>query len=134
MTADLSSDRPPGLGQREPLSTRAKSLIWIGGVLLLASMLVTGVFAFLLAPPDKVMVVFMQPGGGETAREQLKSDCGRLPGVEVVADKGNPDPDVQGRFPVRFQVGEATSEQEAALQACVAKLDDVVRGFFFEGG
>jgi hypothetical protein len=130
----VTTDLPSDLGQRQPLSTRAKSLIWIGGVLLLASMLVTGVFAFLLAPPDKVMVVFMQPGSGETAREQLKSDCGRLPGVEVVADKGNPDPDVQGRFPVRFQVGEATSEQEAALQACVARHDDIVRGFLFEGG
>ena len=121
------------LGQRQPLSGRAKALIWIGGLLLLASMLVTGVFAFLLAPPDKVMVVFMQPGAGQVAREQLKADCGRLPGVEVVADKGNPDPEIQGRFPVRFAVGRATAEQEAALQACVSRHEDTVRGFMFEG-
>jgi hypothetical protein len=120
------------LGQRQPLSKRAKTLIWIGGVLLLASMVVTGVFAYLLAPADRVMVVFMQPGAGQAAREQLKADCGRLPGVEVVADKGNPDPDVQGRFPVRFAVGQASAEQEAALQSCIGKHEDIVRGFIFE--
>lgn len=120
------------LGQREPLSRRAKTLIWIGGVLLLTSMVVTGVFAYLLAPADRVMVVFMEPGAGQAAREELKADCGRLPGVEVVPDKGNPDPDVQGRFPVRFAIGQASAEQEAALQSCVRGHDDTVRGVIFE--
>ena len=121
------------LGQRQPLSSRGKALLWIGGLLLLASMLVTGVFAFLLAPPDKVIVVFLNPGAGQSAREQLKADCGGLPGVEVVADKGNPDPEVQGRFPVRFAVGRATAPEQTALQSCIAKHDDIVRGVVFEG-
>lgn len=129
VTTDLASD----LGRRQPLSTRSKSLIWIGGLLLLASMLVTGVFAFLLAPPNKVIVVFMKPGAGQPAREQLKADCGGLPGIEVVADKGNPDPDVQGRFPVRFEIGRSTPPQQAALQSCIAEHESTVRGYIFEG-
>jgi hypothetical protein len=64
---------------------------------------------------------------------QLKADCGGLPGIEVVADRGNPDADVQGRFPVRFEIGRATPPQQAALQSCIAKHDSTVRGFVFEG-
>jgi hypothetical protein len=120
------------LGEGRPLSTRAKWLIGVGGVLLLLSMLVTGIFGFLLAPPNKVLVVTLQPTAGETQREQLKADCGRLPGVEVVADKGNPDPHVQGRFPVRFDIGRATAQEEAALEACINR-HDYVRGFLAEG-
>ena len=125
MTTQLDAGRP--------LSTRAKVLIAIGGVLLLASMLVTGIFSFLLAPPEKVLVVTMEQGAGQVAREQLKADCGGLPGVEVVADKGNRDPEIQGRFPVRFDIGRATVQEEAALEACVNRHDDTVRGFLTEG-
>jgi hypothetical protein len=121
------------LGERRPLSTRAKVLIAVGGTLLLASMLLTGIFGFLLAPPNKVIVVTMQEGSGESAREQLKADCGRLPGVEVVADRGNQNPDIQGRFPVRFDVGEASVQEEAALETCINRHRDTVRGFVSEG-
>lgn len=121
------------LGAGRPLSTRAKWLLAVGGTLLLISMLVTGVFGFLLAPPNKVLVVTMEQNAGEGAREQLKADCGRLPGVKVVADKGNPNPEIQGRFPVRFDIGEATVQEEAALEACINKHDDTVRGFLSEG-
>lgn len=121
------------LGEGRPLSTRAKALIAIGGVLVLLSMLVTGIWGFLLAPPNRVLVVTMEQDAGEQAREQLKADCGRLPGVEVVADKGNRDPEVQGRFPVRFDIGRATVEQEAALEACINRHSTTVRGFLSEG-
>jgi hypothetical protein len=114
------------------MSTRAKALIAIGGVLLLVSMLVTGIFGFLLAPPNKVLVVTLVPSAGQAERELLKADCGRLPGVEVVADKGNPDPHVQGRFPVRFDIGRATAPQEAALETCINR-HAFVRGFVDEG-
>ena len=114
-----------------PLSRRAKVLIAVGGSLLLLSMLVTAV-TILLGPPQKVLVVTMQPDAGQAAREQLKADCGRLPGVEVVADKGNRDPEVQGRIPVRFDIGEATIEQESALERCINE-HDTVRGFLSEG-
>ena len=115
------------------MSTRAKVLLVIGGLLVLGSMLVTGISGFLLAPPHKVLVVTMEPDAGETAREQLKADCGGLPGVKVVADQGNPNPDVQGRFPVRFDIGEATVQQEAALEACINEHEKTVRGFLSEG-
>jgi hypothetical protein len=115
------------------MSTRTKVLLSVGGVLVLASMLLTGIFGFLLAPPNKVLVVTMETGVGESARDQLKADCGRLPGVKVVADKGNPDPEVQGRFPVRFDIGEATVQEEAALESCINRHDKTVRGFLSEG-
>lgn len=115
------------------MSTRSKVLVGVGGVLVLVSMLVTGIFGFLLAPPNKVLVVTMQPGFGEAAREQLKADCGGLPGVTVVADQGNPNPDVQGRFPVRFAIGTATLHEEAALEACINRHGKTVRGFLSEG-
>jgi hypothetical protein len=121
------------LGERRPLSTRAKVLIAVGGTLLLLSMLLTGIFGFLLAPPNKVLVVTMQQSAVQADREQLKADCGRLPGVEVVADKGNPNPDIQGKFPVRFDIGEATAREEAALETCINRHQDTVRGFVSEG-
>jgi hypothetical protein len=122
----------PQLGAGRPLSTRAKWLLAVGGTLLLISMLVTGVFGFLLAPPNKVLVVTLTAESGEAQREELKADCGRLPGVKVVADKGNPSPEVQGRFPVRFDIGEATVQQESALEACINQ-HPYVRGFLSEG-
>ena len=118
--------------QARPLSTRAKVLIAVGGVLVLLSMVVTGVFSFLLAPPQKVLVVTLVQDADQSDREQLKADCGRLPGVTVVADKGNRDPQVQGRFPVRFDIGEATVQQEAELERCI-NAHDTVRGFLSEG-
>ncbi|HUR15202.1 MAG TPA: hypothetical protein VM097_11995 [Mycobacteriales bacterium] len=121
------------LGEGRPLSTRAKVLIAVGGTLLLLSMLLTGIFGFLLAPPKKVLVVTMEADAGQVAREQLKADCGRLPGVKVVADQGNRDPHVQGRFPVRFDLGGATVQEEAALETCINRHDDTVRGFLTEG-
>ena len=115
------------------MSTRAKVLLVVGGLLVLGSMLITGIFGFLLAPPNKVLVVTMEPGSGESARDQLKADCGGLPGVKVVADQGNPDPQVQGRFPVRFDIGEATVPEESALESCINRHDKTVRGFLSEG-
>ena len=114
------------------LTRRTKVLIAVFGVLVLFSMLVTGVSGFLLAPPRKVLVVTMQQGVGQPARQQVKDDCGGLPGVTQVADQGNPDPRVQGRFPVRFDIGRSTAQQEAALDACL-NAHPTVRGFVSEG-
>lgn len=116
----------------KPLSNRAKVLIAIAGVLGLLSILITGVFTYLLAPPNKVLVVSMVAGTGESAREQLKADCGKLPGVKVVADQGSRNPDIQGRFPVRFQIGLASPAQEAALEACINRHTTVL-GYLAEG-
>ncbi len=117
----------------KPMSTRAKVLIAVGGSIVLLSMLVTAVFGFLLAPPKKVLVVTMAPTSGQPERVALKQDCGHLPGVVLVSDRGNPSPSVQGRFPVRFDIGTATPQQEAALEQCINRHSKTVRGFLTEG-
>jgi hypothetical protein len=121
------------LAEGRPLSRRAKVLIALGGSIVLFGMLATAVFNYLLAPPQKVLVVTMQPDAGQAGRQELKDACGHLPGVTVVADKGDRSPDVQGRFPVRFDIGRATLQQEAALETCINEHRDLVRGFLSEG-
>ena len=101
--------------------------------LALSAMLITGVFDFLLAGDPRVLVVTMKQNVGESARVQLKTDCGRLPGVTVVPDQGNSDPQVQGRFPVRFKIGDTTPRQEAVLEECINRHAATVRGLLTEG-
>jgi hypothetical protein len=108
-------------------------LITIGGVLMAGSIVVTGVFDKLLAGDPRVLVVTMKQDVGQPARDLLKRDCGSLPGVSVVADEGNPDPAVQGRFPVRFKIGGTTPAQEAALETCIDKHRELIRGILTEG-
>lgn len=100
--------------------------------LALLSMLLTAV-AVLLRGDQRVLVVTMAQDAGQARRDALKQACGSLPGIGVVADKGNPDPRVQGRFPVRFSLSGATPEQESALYTCVNRQQGV-RGFLVEGG
>jgi hypothetical protein len=75
----------------------------------------------------------MKQDAGESSRDVLKRDCGSLPGISVVADKGNPDPAIQGRFPVRFSLANTTPAQEAALESCIDRHRDLVRGILTEG-
>ena len=112
---------------------RNRVLVVAAGILVLSSMLVTGVFDFLLKPADKVLVVTMVQDAGQPARERLKADCGTLPAVHPVADQGNNSPQVQGRFPVRFDIGQADAQQESALYACIDTHRDIVRGYLTEG-
>lgn len=74
---------------------------------------------YLFAGDERVMVVTMEQGSGQEAREALKEACGGLPGITVVPDRGNPDPRIQGRFPVRFGIADTTRQQEAALIRCL---------------
>jgi hypothetical protein len=108
-------------------------LIALFGALAASSIVVTGVFDKLLAGDPRVLVVTMKQDAGQEARELLKRDCGTLPGIGVVADQGNPDPDIQGRFPVRFSLAGATPAQEAALEACIDRHRSLVRGLLTEG-
>jgi hypothetical protein len=108
-------------------------LIWVFGVLAVTSILVTGVFNHLLAGDPRVLVVTMAQDAGQPGREQLKRDCGTLPGVSVVADQGDPRPQIQGQFPVRFKIGGTTPRQEAALESCINKHGALVRGVLTEG-
>ena len=108
-------------------------LITVFGVLAVTSIVVTGVFDKLLAGDPRVLVVTMNQDAGQSARELLKRDCGSLPGIRVVPDKGNRDPAIQGRFPVRFSLADTTPAQEAALESCIDRHRDLVRGILTEG-
>ena len=117
------------------MATRRTNTILISmfAGLSLAAMLVTGVFNYLLAGDPRVLVVTMTQDADQADRVQLKDDCGSLPGVSVVADKGNKSPKVQGRFPVRFKSGDTTPAQEAALEKCINEHASTVRGLLTEG-
>jgi hypothetical protein len=115
------------------MSTRTKVLLALGGGLVFLSMLVTGIGGFLLAPPKKVLVVTMKQDAVQADRVALKEACGGLPGVVLVKDQGNPASSVQGRFPVRFDLGRASRDQEVALETCVNAHGSKVRGYLTEG-
>jgi hypothetical protein len=115
-----------------PLTRRTKVLIGIGAALVVISMLVTAVH-ILVSPAKRVLVVTMKQEAGQADRVALKQACGGLAGVKVVADQGNPDPHIQGRFPVRFDIGTATFEQEKALTVCINAHGEMVRGLLNEG-
>jgi hypothetical protein len=114
------------------LSTRAKVLIGVGGAIVLFGMLVAGV-NILLGPPKLVEVVTMKQGVTQEDRQALKDACGGLPGVRVVPDQGNPNPEVQRRFTVRFDIGRASTSQRIALEKCINANGSKVRGFLAEG-
>jgi hypothetical protein len=108
-----------------------RALLWVGGLLMTASIVTAGVFASFVEH-SRVLVVTMDEGVTQAVREALRAACGGLPGVTAVADKGNPDPSVQARFPVRFDITDATTREEAALNSCV-EAQEGVRGFLVEG-
>ena len=85
----------------------------------------------LFSGDTRVMRVEMKQGAGQPAREALRQACGSLPRVQVIADRGNPDPQVQGRFPVRFGMKDMDQAQETALAACISSQPGV-RGYLVE--
>ena len=114
------------------MSTRSKVLLSVFGGLLLLSMLVTAV-NILLRPTHRVLVVTMVQDAVQADRVALKDACGSLPGISVVKDQGNPAASVQGRFPVRFDISDASRDQETALTTCINQHGEKVRGFLTEG-
>lgn len=112
-------------------STRNRVALGAFAALALTGMLFVAFTNYLFGGDRRVLVVTMAQDATQADREALKAVCGGLPSVTVVADRGNPDPRLQGRFAVRFGLADATTQQEAALTACV---DDQpgVRGFLTE--
>lgn len=98
---------------------RNRAAVITFAALALTSMLFVAFSNYLFAGDQRVMVVQMEMDAGQDNREGLKQACGSLPGISVVADQGNPDPAVQGRFPVRFDIADTTTQQEAALLNCL---------------
>ena len=109
------------------VSRRNRIVLIVFAALGAGGIVLGAVFAF-LAGDTRVLVVTLEPGAGQPVREQLRAACGSLPGIGVVADRGNPDPSVQGRFPVRFSLAGASASQEAALQWCLSPFDRQIKG------
>lgn len=109
---------------------RNRALLIGFGVLGLIGILLPAVFNHLLAGDTRQLVVTMQQGVTQQDRVDLKEACGGLPGIRVVADRGAPS--AQYRFPVRFDIGGTTPAQEAALEACITRYPELVRGVLTE--
>ena len=81
---------------------------------------------YLFAGDQRIVRVTMVQNSGQAARVALKRACGDLPGVSALPDRGDPDPRIQGRLPVRFDVSGTTPEQYAALAGCIDRQDAVL--------
>jgi len=101
--------------------------------LCLLGILWAGVVGYLLGGDRRVLVVTMAQDADQVDRDRLKRACGALPSVEVVDDRGDPDPRVQGRFTVRFGISGASFAERAALEECVGRQPGV-RGFLVQRG
>ena len=98
---------------------RNRAVLATFAVLALGGILFPAFSNYLFAGDRRVLVVTLEQDAGQDRREGLKAACGTLPGVSVVPDQGNPDPRIQGRFPVRFDIGDITTQQQAALLLCL---------------
>lgn len=98
---------------------RNRAALIVFATLALGGILFPAFSNYLFAGDQRVMVVTMEPNAGQDKREGLKRVCGDLPGISVVPDRGDPDPRIQGRFPVRFDIADTTTQQEVALLRCL---------------
>jgi hypothetical protein len=116
---------------RDRSSKSNRILIAVFGVLAVAGIVIAGL-ARLAEGDQRVLVVTMEQGVTDADRATLKDECGSLPGIGVVADQGAQE--AQYRFPVRFDIAGSSQAQEAALEACIARFPQTVRGLLIEGG
>ena len=112
-------------------SRRNRALLATFATLALGGILFPAFTEYLFAGDQRVLVVTMDQDAGQEQRVALKEACGDLPGVTVVADRGDPSPRIQGRFPVRFDIGDITDRELAALTSCINRQPGV-RGFLAE--
>jgi hypothetical protein len=112
---------------------RNRAALGTFAALTLTGILFVGFSNYLFGGDRRVLVVTMAQDATQADRDALKSACGALPSVTVIADRGDPDPRLQGRFAVRFAIADATPQQEAALQVCVNDQPGV-RGFLTQRG
>jgi len=110
--------------------TQTRVLLAAFGFVALGGMLIAG-SKFLVGGDVRQLVVTMSIDVTAADRAALKADCGTLPGIGVVADKGASDRQVH--FPVRFSLRGVSPVQEAALQHCVDEHRRTVRGYITEG-
>ncbi len=116
--------------RRDRVTVYGFAVLGVGGILL------AGALQFAEGDQREVVAtlerdVSVTPAVLAERRQLLKDDCGDLPGVGLVADRGAPA--AQYRLPVRFSVSGTTDAQRAALEACLSAHDDIVRGYRIEG-
>jgi hypothetical protein len=109
---------------------RTRVLLVGFAALALLGVLLPGIYDYLLAGDRRQLVVTLQQGVSDGDRETLKQACGTLPGITVVADQGARER--QYRFPVRFRISDSTPAEEAALNACIDRYPQLVRGVLTE--
>ena len=110
---------------------RTRAVVVVFAVLALGGILFPAFTNYLFAGDQRIVVVTMAQDAGQREREALKQACGSLPGVRVVPDRGDPNPRVQGKFPVRFDVKDITAREYSALAACINRSPGV-RGLLTE--
>ena len=104
---------------------RHRWLLIAFAVLAFVGILLPGIYNYLLAGDSRQLVVSLVQGSTDADRERLKSECGALPGVSVVVDKGARE--AQYRFPVRFRLTGSTEAQEIALSVCLDRFAGLIR-------
>ena len=104
---------------------RYRWLLIAFAVLAFVGILLPGIYNYLLAGDSRQLVVTLVQGSTEADRERLKRECGALPGVSAVADKGARE--AQYRFPVRFRLSGSTEAQEVALSVCLDGFAEMIR-------
>jgi len=105
---------------------RHRWLLVAFAVLAFVGILLPGIYNYLLAGDSRQLVVSLVQGSTDADRERLKSECGALPGVSVVVDKGARE--AQYRFPVRLRLSGSTEAQEIALSVCLDRFAGLIRG------
>lgn len=110
---------------------RTRAVVGVFLALALAGILFPAFTNYLFAGDRRVLVVTMAQDADQADRDRLKAACGSLPGVRLIADRGDPNPRLQGRFPVRFDIADITQREYAALTACVNRQPGV-RGLLAE--
>jgi hypothetical protein len=132
----------PNAQQRQRGRVRDAPRWWQGrqghNRMIVAAVAVVGLLAILWGAVGKltdgdqrVVVVNVRQGITNADRQQLKDDCGGLPGVRVVEDRGAED--LQYRFPVRFAVGGVDDVELSALYTCIDGHSDTMLGPYVEG-
>jgi hypothetical protein len=134
---DARSDPMPAAGPGRPWwrdrRRRNRAALMAFAALALLGILYPAFTNYLFGGDRRVLVVTMAQDADQADREALKSACGDLPSVEVVPDRGDPDPRLQSRFAVRFRIAGASTVEEAALTACVGDQPGV-RGYLVQRG
>ena len=121
------SDAP----RRRSRPSRQTVFLALAFALLVSSVLVGAVAQLVYSGDEREVVVDLALRHDPERRQALRSECGRLPGITLVEDRG--DAAQARRFPARFSIAGATVQQEQALFTCIGRYDDIVMGARREG-